>query len=321
MRWFFVCVPGAASRGEPFVLESAAVMMPPPSLFSSVTVLVLWCVAMRSLCTTGSAADVPGVGDRTKELPRPGEVFPVAGRTAFLIPAKDSGKPEKPWVWYAPTLPGLPGNEERFMIDRFLQTGIAVAGIDVGESYGSPEGRRGFDALYAELTAVRGYSRKPVLLGRSRGGLMALSWAAENPDKVGGFAGIYPVCNLESYPGLAKACGAYGMTAQELQARLREHNPVDRLAGLARAAVPLFAIHGDVDTVVPLEANSGRVRERYEALGGSMQLVVVKGQGHNMWSGFFECTELVEFVVRHSGDRAVSARPAAKTTLPANHER
>jgi len=244
-----------------------------------------------------------------KELPRPGEVFLVAGRTAFLIPAKvEAGAPSKPWVWYAPTLPGLPGTEEGFLFDRFLNAGIGIAGVDVGESFGSPDGRRGFDALYAEMIAVRGYSRKPILLGRSRGGLMTLSWAAENPEKVGGFAGIYPVCNVASYPGLAKAASAYRMTPEELGAHLREHNPVDRLAGLAKAGVPLFAIHGDVDTVVPLEANSGLVRERYEALGGSMQLIVPAGQGHNMWSGFFQSSELVAFVLKHAGSDA-STRP------------
>jgi len=86
-----------------------------------------------------------------------------------------------------------------------------------------------------------------------------------------------------------------------LRAVLKEHNPVDRLAGLAKAKVPFFAIHGDVDTVVPLERNSGLVAERYRALGGEMELVVPKGQGHNMWEGFFRSAELVAFVKRAAG--------------------
>jgi predicted esterase len=67
--------------------------------------------------------------------------------------------------------------------------------------------------------------------------------------------------------------------------------------------VPLFAIHGDEDKVVPLEHNSGLMKERYTALGGAMELIVPKGQGHNMWSGFFKCQELVEFVKKKSGSR------------------
>src|SRR4051794_10064424 len=160
-----------------------------------------------------------------KNLPLDGEVVEVSGRTAFLIPAQaDPYAKVKPWVWYAPTLPSLPGPEERWMFERFRAAGIAVAGIDAGESYGSPAGNKVFDALYATMTA-RGYSAKPVLLGRSRGGLMTLSWAAAHPDKVGGFAGIYPVCDLASYPGVERAAGAFEMKADELKTRLKEFNP------------------------------------------------------------------------------------------------
>jgi hypothetical protein len=50
------------------------------------------------------------------------------------------------------------------MFERFLAAGIAVAGVDVGESYGSPQGRAQFTAFYQELIGKRGFSRKPVLL-------------------------------------------------------------------------------------------------------------------------------------------------------------
>ena len=218
-----------------------------------------------------------------KALPLPGETFTVGGAAAFLIPPKTSSADRPtPWVWYAPTLPGLPSDAERWMFERFVAAGIGIAGIDVGESYGSPAGRAKFTSLYRELVEKRNYSAKPVLLGRSRGGLMLLCWACENADKVGGFAGIYPVCNLASYPGIDKAAPAYGLTADELQSQLARHNPPDRLEALAKAAVPIFAIHGDVDEVVPLEKNSGLIATRYVALGGEMDIVVPKGQGHNM---------------------------------------
>jgi len=233
-----------------------------------------------------------------KALPLPGEAFEVAGRAAFVIlPSTNPTTGTIPWVWYAPTLPGLPGTEEKWMFEQFTAAGIAIAGIDVGESYGSPDGCALYSTFYTELTRKRGFAPKAILLGRSRGGLMALSWAADNAHKVAGFAGIYPVCNLASYPGVAKAGGAYRLTTDALALRLTEFNPVDRLAALARARVPFFAIHGDVDKVVPLEANSGEVKKRYEALGGSMRLIVPPGQGHNMWSGFFKCQELVDFVI------------------------
>lgn len=265
----------------------------------------IFTAALLLASLAGHAADAPA-----KKLPLPGETFVVEGSTAFLIasPSAPAGQP-KPWVWYAPTLPNLPGPEEAWMFRAFLDSGISVAGIDVGESYGSPEGRRGFSALHAHLSGARGYSTKPVLLGRSRGGLMTLAWAAENPDKVGAFAGVYPVCNLTSYPGIDKAAPAYGLDAAGLREQLAQHNPVDRLDALARARVPLFAIHGDVDKVVPLELNSGLMKSRYEALGGTMNLIVPPGQGHNMWKGFFQCQELVEFVRTHAGTTPKTSVP------------
>ena len=226
--------------------------------------------------------------------------FKVTDRDAFVIepPRRFQRQGTMPWVWYAPTLTGhYPGKHEAWMVERFHQHGIALAGIDVGESYGSPNGRAAYQALYEELTTHRGYRRKPVLLARSRGGLMLYSWAAEHPELVGGIAGIYPVCNLNSYPGLDKAVGAFGMSARELKSKLAQHNPIDRLALLAKAQVPIFHIHGDQDKVVPLEENSAIVETRYRELGGPIEVQVIPGQGHNLWTGWFQSRELTEFVI------------------------
>jgi pimeloyl-ACP methyl ester carboxylesterase len=237
----------------------------------------------------------------SKMLPVAGELFIVEGRTAFLImPEKIAATVTPPWVWYAPTLPDYPGTEEIWMFRKFLDAGIAVAGIDVGESYGSPAGRVLFSELLNELVGKRGLSKTPCLLARSRGGLMLYNWAVEHPSSVACIAGIYPVCNLSSYPGIGSACGAYGMTEEQLAARLTEHNPIDRLRPLAEAHVPLYHIHGDSDTVVPIEKNSGELAQRYQQSGGLITLNVIKGQGHNLWSGWFECQELVDFVISHA---------------------
>ena len=236
-----------------------------------------------------------------KRLPLKGEVFLIQERTAFLIlPDKPkTGKPI-PWVWYAPTLRGLPASSEKWMFERFLKAGIAIAGVDVGESYGSPKGRAIYTALHEHLIKKRGLAKEAGLLARSRGGLMLYCWAVENPEKVRCITGIYPVCNIASYPGLKRACGAYGLTVKELEAQLTKHNPIDRLAPLAKAKVPIFHFHGDKDGTVPLDKKSALIKERYDKLGGSMTLEVAKGQGHNMWVGWFQSQTLVDFVLKHA---------------------
>ena len=135
-----------------------------------------------------------------KTLPFDGEVFRVKDRTAFLIlPKKTTQGVPVPWVWYAPTLRGLPGKHEKWMFEKFLANGIAIAGVDVGESHGNPQGRAIYSALHEELVGKRGLSSRACLLARSRGGLMLYNWAVENPGSVACIAGIYPVCNLSSF--------------------------------------------------------------------------------------------------------------------------
>jgi pimeloyl-ACP methyl ester carboxylesterase len=236
--------------------------------------------------------------------PLPGETFGVAGRPAFLIrPAKPAD--DNPWVLYAPTFNGsLPAEtSEGWLFEQFLTSGIAIAGVDVGESYGSPEGRAAFTALYDRLTMSPGLSRKVCLLARSRGGLMVYNWAADNPGQVACIAGIYPVLDLTTYPGLAKACGAYKLDETQLRDKIIEHNPVERLGPLAKAKVPIFHIHGDRDIVVPYRQNAAEPARRYKALGGDMHVLLAKDQGHSHWPGFFHCQELVDFVVENAGAR------------------
>lgn len=254
-------------------------------------------------------ADAPGL---KQSLILPGETFAVSGRPAFvLLPAKEKRQTPQPWIFYAPTLPAYPDSHEKWMHEQFLNAGVAVAGIDVGEAYGSPKGREFFTKFYRELTENRGYAKRPCLLGRSRGGLWVSSWAAENPDKVAGIAGIYPVFDVRTYPGLAKAAPAYDLTPEKLEAQLAALNPIERVKNLAKHRVPVFIIHGDDDKVVPLKENSAELAARYRAAGAgdAVTLVVAQGQGHNFWEGFFRCQALVDFAIAHARS---GARPSVE---------
>ena len=222
--------------------------------------------------------------------------FDVSGYPAFIAMPANPG-PATPWVWYAPTRTnGSPDAPNDWLFQHLLDQGIAVAGIDVGESFGSPAGRAVYSTFYTYATSQAGLNAKPCLLAQSRGGLMMYNWAAENAEKIRGIGGIFPVGDLRSYPGLATAAPAYGMTTAELQLHLAENNPIDRLAPLAAAKIPIFHIAGDSDTIVPLEANSQVIYDRYTALGGQMTLVVVPGKGHEVVPEYFESQQLLDFL-------------------------
>ncbi len=253
-------------------------------------------LALRDV-KTAKTADRP---EPVKSLILPGESFLVEGQPAFImLPPPSKRRTPQPWILYAPTLPPYPDANEKWMHEQFVNGGIAVAGIDVGEAYGSPKGRDLFSSLYRELTEKRGFAPRPCLLGRSRGGLWVTSWAIENPDMVAGIAGIYPVFDLRTYPGVAKAAPAYGLTTEQLEAQLGELNPIERTDVLAKHHVPVMIIHGDQDEVVPIEANSEELIVRYRAGGAAeaITVIAVPHQGHNFWPGFFHCQELVDFAI------------------------
>lgn len=237
----------------------------------------------------------------TKKLPVPGEVFAVEGCTAFLIlPPEERRVTPTPWVLYAPTLPKYPRGEEAWMFERLLDHGVAIAGVDVGDTYGAPAGRAVYTALHRHLTKERGLAASPALLARSRGGVMLYPWASAHPHNVACIAGIYPVCDLRSYPGTAKAARAYGVDEATLLRDLDQHNPIALLAPLASARVPILHLHGDADRSVPLAANSAALQQHYEALGGPIELIVKAGKGHDLWAGWFQNERLVDFVVQHA---------------------
>ena len=163
---------------------------------------------------------------------------------------------------------------------------------------GSPASSAKFTRFY-DAMVKRGFSAKPILLGQSRGGMMTLAWAFRNPDKVKAWVGIYPVCDLTSWPlknSKAQTLADFALPEAELLSRLTEFNPIDNLAGLVENKVPMFAVHGDNDVVVPYDLNTKLLRERYEAAGGSFTVKIVPGEGHKEGPSFFECQELVDFI-------------------------
>ena len=234
-------------------------------------------------------------------LPKTAEVFEIDGHKAFLYaPPKPAAG--KPWLWYAPTLGGVSLFGRKMYFEAFMKAGISIAGYDLGEVRGSPASTAKFTLFYEEMVK-RGYSTKPILLGQSRGGMMTLAWAFRNPEKVRAWVGIYPVCNLASWPlknSKAQTLADFAMPEAELVAKLSEFNPVDNLKGLLANKVPTFVVHGDSDVVVPYELNTGLLKERYTAGGGQITVKLVPGEGHKVGPSFFECQELVDFVLVNS---------------------
>lgn len=199
---------------------------------------------------------------------------------------------EKPWVWYAPIFNSDHTTDSDTVYDidyyreRFQALGITVVGVDIGNSRGGAEGQEAMDEFYEEMVAG-GYSPKPILLGQSRGGLMLTSWAVRNPEKVGGFVGLYPVLSLTDWPmrtDRANTLADYGVDAKHIG----EYSPIHKLDEMD---FPMHIIHGDSDTVVHFEDNVGLLEN------DNLKLVVVPGGGHDITPPFLQNEGVIDFVL------------------------
>ncbi len=228
--------------------------------------------------------------------------FQLDGRSALLVKPKEAAA-GKPWIWRTEFF----GHEPQADI-ALLGKGFHVAYIDMTNLYGAPVAMEIMDRYYKRLTEQHGLSAKPVLEGLSRGGLFAFNWAALRPGNVAGLYVDAPVCDFKSWPG-GKGLGPgspedwqrllkiYGFT--EEQAMAYDKNPVDNLAPLAKAGIPIFAVIGAADEAVPVSENIDIVENRYKELGGTSTVIRKPGGKHHPHS-LVDPTPIVAFAVSAS---------------------
>jgi pimeloyl-ACP methyl ester carboxylesterase len=165
-----------------------------------------------------------------------------------------------------------------------VDQGFAIAGVDVGGPSGAPKAGEAYSQFREFLIAKYRMSKKPCLLAADWGALFLYDWAAEHASEVRCIAGIRPLVNVESDPRItSELADAYQMSIAEFRERIAAHNPVDQLGALADHGVPILHLHGPGDTVVPAEPNSGEMARRYRALGGTIEVVGLTGEGPDVW--------------------------------------
>ena len=114
------------------------------------------------------------------------------------------------------------------------------------------------------LSEHRADARHVILTGLSWGGMGTWRWGVDQPER---FAALVPIC------GGASASG------------------VGALKGM-----PIWAFHGDADTVVPLEGHR-RVVEAAKQAGAQVRFTVYNGVGHNSWDRAYADPSLEEWML------------------------
>ncbi len=256
--------------------------------------------------------------NRTANLAFPGETidtwhgfkrhrFKIDGCTAWVIEPK-SPRPGIPWSWCMEFPDAF---TDRCAAPALLEHGFHHVHISVGNTFGSPDAVKHFNAFYEALTS-RGLARKAVLIGISRGGLYAYRLASGHPERVSVIYGDAAVCDFKSWPGgkgtgkcstgdWASLIQLYGFK-NETEALAYRGNPVDTLAPLAKAQVALIHVVGDADDVVPPAENTAIIESRYRVLGGVVEVIHKPGVGHHP-HGLGDPSPVVKFILDHTASK------------------
>jgi len=228
--------------------------------------------------------------------------FDIDGRAATVVRPHDTAA-GRPWVWRARFF----GHEPQTDL-ALLGEGFHLVYVDVVNLYGGGAAVAVWDTFYRCLTEEHGFAAKAALEGMSRGGLIVYNWAAANPGKVACIYADAPVCDIRSWPGgkgiglgspedWRRCLGVYGLTDDGAESF--RGNPIDRLAPLAEAGVPLLHVCGDADESVPLIENTRVLERRYRDLGGDIKVIVKDGCAHHPHS-LPDPQPIVDFILRHT---------------------
>ena len=170
--------------------------------------------------------------------------------TGMAVIVPKTVAPGKPWVFRADRI----GRDAAVVDLALLAKGFHIVAPPLLAQSGPV--RDQWDAVYKLLTD-HGFSRKPVMEGAGTAAGEAYAWAIENPDKVSCIYGENPA----------------------LHSLMSKRPPIDNLAPLARAGVPLIHVCGSLDPW--LDGQTRVVEKRYQDLGGPITVIVKEGEGHS----------------------------------------
>jgi hypothetical protein len=185
------------------------------------------------------------------------------GQLQCIVVVPKEAADGKPWSWRGYYFDHEPQAEVE-LLKRGFHIGFVLK--DAGKQW---------EAWYEFLTEKHGLSKKPCLLGMSRGGSNGFAWGTSHPDKVS--------CIYADNPGVKK-------------------ESIDKLGELVKYDVPVLQVCGSVDPILPKFALV--VESTYQKQGGRVSMMIKEGTGHHPHS-LRDPTPIADFMVQ-------SLKPSAK---------
>ena len=289
-----------------------------------VLVMVLFVPVFSSHAGNALAIAAEQATQATSDAPFPGKKsiyhgfdrydFTVDGMGVIVVCPK-TPLPGKPWIWTAELVDvGFKPVELYAKAGiALLEKGFYLAAMGLGNNFGSPDSLKHWDVFYKAMTETYKFPKKPGMYGLSRQGLSIHRWAAANTDKVSGLYFDKAVCDFKSWPGgKGKGSGSpedwkslikvYHF-ADEAEALAYKQNPIDLVKPIVDAKIPVLHVAGDKDTAVPYDENAAIVKQKMEALGGDITVIIKPGDDHHPHS-LVDPKPIVDFFLRCTGQTA-----------------
>ncbi|MEA1875751.1 MAG: family 20 glycosylhydrolase [Bacteroidota bacterium] len=225
--------------------------------------------------------------------------FNYQGMVCKIVQPKAPGE-GMPWIWRA----RFWGHEPQLDV-ALLEQGYHVVWCDVSGLFGNFEAVDRFNRFYT-LMQRGGLSKKAVLEGMSRGGLIIYNWAVQNPDKVSSIYADAPVLNGSSWPGgfgsgKGSSAGwkrfklAYQINSQSDSLHFMG-DPIHQAVAIAKTGIPIIHVCGEADQVVPIGENTNPFEKQILSNGGQIKVIRKAGVGHHPHS-LENPAEILDFIL------------------------
>jgi hypothetical protein len=191
------------------------------------------------------------------------EIGGVEGAINIIVPKTTAVG--VPWVFRADAV-----TRENLVDLALLEKGFHIVTGPIPYNADGPS-LAAWNTVYKRLTD-NGFSKVPVLAGAGGAAGEAYAWAIANPDKVSCIYGENPI----------------------LRCTMTKAQPLDGLATLAKAGVPILHVSGDRDPM--FQEHTRAVEKRYQQMNGTMKVIPQEGKGH-FPTGPKEPLPVVDFIV------------------------
>ena len=232
------------------------------------------------LCLTAWAQEKPHKafeGKQSEWQGCPRYDFQCEGRGVIVVTPKNP-LPGNPWVWRPAFFDAFP------KIDyALLEAGFHITFFDVTNEWGSPEAIAAGEKFYDLMVNTYGLMPRVTMEGLSRGGFYSLRWGETHPETVACLLLDNPLCDVFELQTNDEWWGDF-LSKWHFETSDREsfvENATRNLHVLIDNEIPIIALSGGTDDIVPYERNVKVIKDAYRRWGAPMKSIVRPHSGHH----------------------------------------